>query len=342
MDYNRERTIKYILNIYKNRGLLKKRIPHECYFKKCMPKNILSFLNVAQITHFSFDPSVWVCLYQKIHICSNSICAFSYPDESSHMFCPLTGKRHTKFISDVEIQNKKHRIPSKMFCSIPQDDTVLEHHRYTTKMKAKALEEDQFYNQYFFKIEEKEERDNVFLDGNISIKFIKRRERKIKEKKINKDKTPSNFQIVEIIRYRKPLPNKEHVYLNSSNLFKYFEKLNVLDFLVSTEDVKISNSLGNSKSRYVGLIATAEYILPRILPGIYRIKRNWALIETLQTKAYTEFLSYIKKCLAKRSLTNKIEEVLHLLDFDKKWKYRHTLTNWVSFEKWVVFFFFFF
>jgi hypothetical protein len=255
------------------------------------------------------------------------------------MFCPLTGKRNTKFVSEVEIQNKKHRIPSKTFCSIPQDESVLEHHRYTTKMKAKALKEDQFYNQSFFKIKEKEK--NVVLDGNISIKLVKRRERKIKEKKVNKYKTPSNFQIVEIVRYNNPLPKKEHVYLNSFNLYKFFEKLNVLDFLVSTQDVKISKNLRNSKSRYVRLIEIAEYILPRILPGMYRIKMNWALIETLQTKAYTGFLSYIKKCLAKKKLTNKIEEVLNLLDFDKKWKYRHTLTNWVTFEKWVFLFLFF-
>ena len=331
---NRKRTINFILKKLHCRGVLRKKISHNCYYNKCNPRNILEFLSLAQSSLFEYDTNVYVCLYQKVHLCFDSHCSYSYSNEIGKLFCPVTGKSCSRFIGCIQIQNKQNRIPSKKFCDIPQDEKVIDHHKSTMKMKNISQKLDNFYNQ------QQQQQQQQVLNSNeknsiiIKTQLIKKREREIKPKFLNKG-FPSGLELLKYFIYKKPLKSsmKFNIYINSYNLYNFItNKLTVINYLLSNEEIKMFKLF----TKYENIISKAEYILVRVLPGIYRIKQNWDLIDSLQKKSYTNALKYIHNCLSNKIIINRFR-VLEFLDFDTQWGDKHTLINWVTIEKWIYF-----
>jgi hypothetical protein len=349
---NRKRTILYILKCLKNRGMLKQRKHHNCKYDACRPTNILQFLKLNEINEFDFDENIYVCLYQKIHICINCQCMFSYSKNNGTLFCPVSKKEYQRLFSNIEIKNK-NRDPSKKMVSIPQNESIVDKHLSTKKIKNFFFNLDKYYNDIYFEDEEKKDKD--FLK-KINTKFVKKRERKITPNGLkHENKIPLDFNFLKIILIDYPInritpTNFQKIYLKSFKLFKYVKyELKVKDFLISTGQLKftaefknsmeIKNKLGRknvSKYKkqmiYLGILMKAEDIIIKILPGIYRLKKNFFLIETIQKKIYNDCISYITDSIKKKEIINDFK-MFDILNFDKSWGNRHNLVNWVKYEK---------
>jgi len=359
---NRKRTIEKILEHLKTQGLLRRPISHKCSSKYCRPHNISNFLSLAQANHFSFDTLIYVCIYQQIHVCvNNSQCIYSYPDNKGGIFCPISGKTNYRLISDILIQNKNLDV-SKKLASVPQDELVSDRHSSRKKMHNFSYSLDKYYNDLFYPelLQEENEFCGGVLNNTIDTKFIKKREKKIPRRELKRgDQIPSNKELLDILSLVKPMCGFNFimnckVYLRSYKLHMFIKhKLTSLDYLISTGKLRLtsiindiikrervmgSQNLKKSKSfyTYLDVLTTAEGILRKILPGIYRIKQNYFLIETFQRKLYTCAISYIEKCMRDNVVVNEFH-LLNMLNFDDEWGDRHVLDDWVSFDKWVYF-----
>jgi hypothetical protein len=343
---NRRRTITFILDRLSLSGKLKQRsVGHTCSKSCCSPTNILSFLNFTQATYYNYDLDVYVCEKQKVHICyPKAKCAYSSETRDGKLRCPITGECRERMISSITIPNSSGDITCSRFSSVPQNTIVADRHKTTKKFKNFSLQLDNLYNTEEFwasSSSSSKEKDGAKIRQRrkITARVIKRRDEL--GSGVGMGLSPCSWGdddeafLKRVLRMRMPIwspppsdsANKAglRIFLRSHRLF--------VSSVYKLNDLKrdsVLEYIDQFQSR--GPLIKALGVLDKILPGVYRLRENRLLIESIQKKAYLEGINYIEWCKKNKQLVNSFT-LLRLLDFDRRWGMRHNLADWVTQEK---------
>jgi len=355
---NRRRTIFYIK---KKMKIKKRRILHECSFEFCNPINILKFITKHEAIYYEYDEDIYVCVYQQVHVCDNT-CIGSILSKDGFNICPKTCKRKQRMYNYVEIlqTGNNFRYPGYVQQGVPQRDEVIDGHRTTTMIKYLNHKLHLKYNPWIKKMQDNQEKlKSRFVTVPIKPKIIKKRNKKIVQKINKKDQNIPNFeQILDIFLMKKPInfiSEKIPIYLTSLKLYTFARKYLINNnkqtrlFRLSTGchryikilnkkkiDIKPFSHSSKTKifnSTYLDIIKTSEDILEKILPGIFRFKKDFFKIESIQSKLYTKAIKYVSLCEKNKIMVNGFK-LSNILQFDNNWKNRHDLGEWVTEDKW--------
>ena len=142
------RTIRYLI---KNLPIKKQRKVHDCEKKYCKPINVKKILSNDEIREKMFDDSVWVCQYQKIHIC-NGNCLGEIENSENKKLCRITHIPKETYIHNVAVSNPK--APQDKTAEMPQHQSIIDGHRSKTNIIFKMVSVDQYYNDIHFNIDQ--------------------------------------------------------------------------------------------------------------------------------------------------------------------------------------------
>lgn len=320
-EENRRRTINYLIDTM----AVARRINHTCSTKFCSPKSISYWLKTNEVDKYRYDKDVFVCLYQKVHICDS--CCIGDVEDNGCMYCSRSGRQKINMVTTVEQECPK---------TIGGSGDVLEsiHSAYTSRSSLKSIsvnaEVDNFYNKDYL-IEKKEAEP----EGKVKAKNVKTRNR---NSKITKNLFKSGFDKniikimlmengigkgnVEALLHSYDLDRMTKIFLENPSLYK----MSVGGFRLS----KLLDS-GTEKS----IVSAAENVLEKVLPGINRIITNMPHIRETQCKLYADAYNYIESCINKKLLVNRVKQQ-EMLDFDVEWRSKNfqELGCWATDSQW--------
>jgi len=172
-------TIEYLLKIYSKL----KFFEHECSNKICKPKNISFFKTPKNI---KFDPHVWVCLYQKIHICDH-YCIGNKKTRDGNFVCLISNI--PKYLT-LSIEYRQEKNSSQEYCTTQKENDYLSTGSIS-KLKILCIERDNYYNNFWSNIGQNKIKNNI-KKKPVVIKKRMRNRFQIKKSVISSNNNNSN------------------------------------------------------------------------------------------------------------------------------------------------------
>jgi len=333
---NRDRTIKKL----KDYGIsFKRKKKHECEFNKCRPFNIKRFMNKNEIAIFNYDEDVWICMYQKIHICDGYCMG---KERDNLVYCTKTGVEKPRYISYVPVFNKQN--PQQQNSVMPQHPNVIKNHASTKKAFNHNYKVDKLYNHdYRFYVD----KDDESKKESVTPRAVRNRNKQLQQFKYADNlrfiDCLNDEELISILKMEAPISKVRDInmYLHSFQIVNYMKNVNRNIVDLSMNPHKFSNMIikdSFKKINDIGIIIEAEDVLSKILPGIFRIRNLFDTIMSAQSKLYLETKTYLDECCFddKKKIANSFRIVCDKLNFDKYWKDNNCiLHDWVTPEKWV-------
>lgn len=336
-----DNVVETIKKIYEFDSYFCQFYEHQCYLSFCFPKNIFHFIgkDPKRVCEGSFDPDVWICKYQKIHICGSG-CFGDIKNSDGEFMCSISGQTKKMFMGEVPCRNPKDA--TDVNATVTQMVGSIINHKSTSMIKEKSRLRDKKYNDMFNRTQPPQSMEVLefstrSMSYNNNFKFMATMLNRIEELKL-KDKS----ELWDIIKRKTPLKQKNGFskYLHSHNLYNLLKTMPIHTYNLYDINKKITmflsldymnNRQSIQEEIYKNLINTTMLILKMILPGIYRLQINFNELLEIQMRNYKKCAQYILKCKTMKSCVNEFK-LFTILDIDKNWENMPCLIDWPTID----------